>query len=163
MPGSPGRRVGGPLHPDGGTDMSRTETVSSRLTRKNKVGLVLAAVLGLLDMVAVIYTWRTANRTGSRVVAGSRILSAITALPALFVRGVPAWGWPWSRSSWWSAWSSSPWSCPARHRSRRSPDGSSEGLRSTSRTVRRVRYHESALPGGDSPEPRDNARSLSLG
>ncbi|MFF4832919.1 hypothetical protein [Streptomyces sp. NPDC001315] len=102
--------------------MSAKEAVSS-LTRKNKVGLALAGVLGLLDtanfldipagdsdaagppaavlvadgvlglitVVAVLYAWRTANRTGSRVVAGSRILSAITALPALFVSGVPAW------------------------------------------------------------------------
>ncbi|MET9387517.1 hypothetical protein ABZY09_42545 [Streptomyces sp. NPDC002928] len=102
--------------------MSGTEAVGS-LTRKNKVGLVLAGLLGLIDttnflsvpagdsdtpgpptgvlvadgflglitVVAVLYTWRTANRTGSRVVAGSRILSAITALPALFVSEVPAW------------------------------------------------------------------------
>ncbi|MCF3135063.1 MULTISPECIES: hypothetical protein [Streptomyces] len=93
------------------------------LTRKNKVGLVLAGLLGLLDttnffsipaqepdtpgpptailvadgvlgvitVIAVVYTWRTLNRAGSRVVAGSRILSVITALPALFVGGVPAW------------------------------------------------------------------------
>ncbi|MGW3667798.1 hypothetical protein [Streptomyces sp. NPDC005141] len=103
--------------------MSRTQAVRPTLSRKNKVGLGLAAALGLLDMtnafdflvpdsdepgppagvlvadavlglitvVAVVYTWRTANRTGSRIVAGSRILSAITALPALFVTGVPAW------------------------------------------------------------------------
>jgi hypothetical protein len=103
--------------------MSRTEAESYPLTRKNKVGLVLAGLLGLIDLTnfaslpggdsdtpepptavlvaggllglitiaAVIYTWRSANRTGSRVVAGSRILSAITALPALFVPGIPAW------------------------------------------------------------------------
>lgn len=102
--------------------MSQTEGVSS-LTRKNKVGLVLAGTLGVLDttnffsipaeepetpgppvallvadavlgvitVVAVLYTWRSADRTGSRVVAGSRILSVITALPALLVAGVPAW------------------------------------------------------------------------
>lgn len=118
--GSPHRR---PQHPYGGTDMGATQAVGPTLSRKNKVGLGLAAALGLLDMtnvagipasdsdtpgpptgvlvadvvlglitvVAVVYTWRTANRTGSRVVAGSRILSAITALPALFVTGVPAW------------------------------------------------------------------------
>ncbi|MFF4762002.1 hypothetical protein [Streptomyces sp. NPDC001292] len=100
---------------------SRTETVPA-LTRKNKVGLVLAGLLGLLDMsnffmlpepdsdtqgpptavaiadgvlgvitvLAVLYTWRTLNRTGSRVVAGSRILSVVSALPAFFVSGVPA-------------------------------------------------------------------------
>ncbi|MER5596308.1 hypothetical protein [Streptomyces sp. NPDC002265] len=103
--------------------MSRKEAVRPALSRKNQVGLGLAAVLGLMDtssvsdvlapgsgeagpptsiivadvvlglitLVAVVYTWRTGNRTGSRVVAGCRILSAITALPALFVTGVPAW------------------------------------------------------------------------
>jgi len=118
--GSPLRR---PQHPYGGTDMSRTEAADIPLSRKNKVGLGLAAALGLLDMtsmvgvltpdsdgpgppagvlvgdavlglitvVAVVHAWRTASRTGSRVVAASRILSAITALPALFVTGVPAW------------------------------------------------------------------------
>ncbi|MFD8999952.1 hypothetical protein ACFV0T_03035 [Streptomyces sp. NPDC059582] len=102
--------------------MSGTEAVGA-LTRKNRVGLVLAGLLGLLDttnflsipaddsggdgppsgvlfadgilglitVVAVVYTWPTADRTGSRVVAGSRIISAITSLPALFVSGVPAW------------------------------------------------------------------------
>ncbi|MEU6009634.1 hypothetical protein [Streptomyces sp. NPDC047453] len=100
---------------------SRTETALG-LTRKNKVGLVLAGLLGLLDMtnfftlpepgsdtqgppmavaiadgvlgvitvLAVVYTWRTLNRTGSRVVAASRILSVVSALPAFFVSGVPA-------------------------------------------------------------------------
>jgi hypothetical protein len=102
--------------------MSRTEAVSS-LTRKNKVGLGLAAFLGLADtsnffmipqgdpdtpgppaavliadgvlgiitVAAVVYAWRLTSRTASRVVAGARILSVITALPALFVTGVPAW------------------------------------------------------------------------
>ncbi|MFJ9359331.1 hypothetical protein [Streptomyces mirabilis] len=103
--------------------MSRTEAVSS-LTRKNKVGLGLAAFLGLADttnlffmipqgnsdtpgppaavliadgvlgiitVAAVVYAWRLTSWTASRVVAGARILSVITALPALFVTGVPAW------------------------------------------------------------------------
>ncbi|MFD7378909.1 hypothetical protein [Streptomyces mirabilis] len=102
--------------------MSRTEAVSY-LTRKNKVGLGLAAFLGLADtsnffmipqgnsdtpgppvavliadgvlgvitVAAVVYAWRLTSRTASRVVAGARILSVITALPALFVTGVPAW------------------------------------------------------------------------
>lgn len=52
--------------------------------------LIADGVLGLITVVAVVYTWRTANRTGSRIVAGSRILSAVTALPAFFVNGVPA-------------------------------------------------------------------------
>jgi hypothetical protein len=90
------------------------------LSTKNKVGLVLAAVLGLSDalsvlaptdsdqpgppfvvlavdavlgiitLAAVVYTWRTANRIGARIVAGTRILSALSALPAFLVGGVPA-------------------------------------------------------------------------
>lgn len=52
--------------------------------------LVADGMLGLITVVAVVYTWRTANRTGSRVVAGSRILSAVTSLPAFFVDDVPA-------------------------------------------------------------------------
>lgn len=103
------------------TNTARTPS----LTRKNRTGLALAAVLGLLDLtnlldlsgedlgpgtqgpptgvliadgilglvtlIAVAHTWRTAGRMGSRVVAGSRILSVLTSLPALFVSGVPAW------------------------------------------------------------------------
>lgn len=104
--------------------MSMTGTAAI-LTTKNKVGLVLAALLGLSDLlsllvpqgdgqdngdvagpplpvliagavlgvitlVAVVYTWRTANRVGSRIIAGSRILSILGALPAFFVSGVPA-------------------------------------------------------------------------
>ncbi|WTW98408.1 hypothetical protein OG216_35990 [Streptomycetaceae bacterium NBC_01309] len=92
------------------------------LSGKNKVGLVLAGILGVLDvvgvfgppggeaddpgpplgvliatgvlgvitLVAVVYAWRTANRTGSRIAAASRILSAITSLPAFFIGGMPA-------------------------------------------------------------------------
>jgi hypothetical protein len=52
--------------------------------------LVAGAVLGVVTLAAVAYTWRTGNRVGSRVVAGARILSAIGALPAFFVEDVPA-------------------------------------------------------------------------
>ena len=52
--------------------------------------LVASTVLGLITVVAAVYTWRTGNRVGSRVVAGSRILSAVGSLPAFFVAGVPA-------------------------------------------------------------------------
>ncbi|WP_416981354.1 hypothetical protein [Streptomyces sp. T028] len=101
--------------------MSQTAAVLS-LTRKNKVGLVLAGILGLLDLsnvfmipaedsdtpgpptavfvatavlglitvIAVVYTWRTADRSGSRAVAGSRTLSVIIALPAFFTDGIEA-------------------------------------------------------------------------
>lgn len=51
--------------------------------------LVAATVLGLITLVAVAYTWRSASRVGSRIVAGSRILSMITALPAFVVDDVP--------------------------------------------------------------------------
>ena len=95
-------------------------TEHTRLSTKNKVGLVLAGLLGVTDMaslggptpgpgeqgpptavlvaatilgvitiVAVLITWRTGSRVPARVVAGSRILSALTALPAFFVGGVP--------------------------------------------------------------------------
>lgn len=95
-----------------------------RLTAKNRVGLVLAALLGIADIIgafvpstdpndpdaagppigilivgavlgvitilAVVYTWRTANRIGSRVIAGTRIISALSSVPAFFVAGIPA-------------------------------------------------------------------------
>ncbi|MGW4518474.1 hypothetical protein ACWEO4_42740 [Streptomyces sp. NPDC004393] len=53
--------------------------------------LIADGVLGIITVAAVVYAWRRASRTASRVVAGARILSVITALPALFVTGVPAW------------------------------------------------------------------------
>jgi hypothetical protein len=104
------------------TELTTATTTPATLSTKNKVGLVLAGVSGLLDVVglaalphgdtaeqgppagvlvfaaimgivtvaAVVYAWRTGNRLGSRVAAGTRILSAITALPAFFVEDVPA-------------------------------------------------------------------------
>jgi hypothetical protein len=93
---------------------------STPISLKNKIGLVLAGLLGLADVLsilapasddgngppfivlaldcvlgvltlaAVVYTWRTGNRVGARVLAGTRILSALTSLPAFFVSGVPA-------------------------------------------------------------------------
>jgi hypothetical protein len=89
------------------------------LSTKNKVGLVIAGLLGLADIpavlmptpegdvgppfgililgticgvitvVAVIIGWTKANRGAIRVAAGARIVSMITALPAFFV-DVPA-------------------------------------------------------------------------
>ncbi len=38
----------------------------------------------------MVHTWRTGNRVSARIVAGSRILSLLSALPAFFVEGVPA-------------------------------------------------------------------------
>jgi len=52
--------------------------------------LIAAAVLGIVTIVAAVWTWRTGNRVGSRVVAATRILSAVGALPAFFVEDVPA-------------------------------------------------------------------------
>lgn len=51
--------------------------------------LVAASVLGLVTVVAVVYTWRSRSQVGARIVAGSRILAALTALPAFFVADVP--------------------------------------------------------------------------
>lgn len=101
--------------------MTTTEAATrAHLTTKNKIGLGLAGLLGLIDVVsvgglgdsdgagpplgvliagsviglitiiAVIYTWRTGNRLGARIVAGTRILSILSAVPAFFVDDVPA-------------------------------------------------------------------------
>jgi hypothetical protein len=50
--------------------------------------LVFAAVMGVVTVAAVVYTWRTRGRIGARIAAGSRVLSALTALPAFFVDDV---------------------------------------------------------------------------
>jgi hypothetical protein len=89
------------------------------LSTKNKVGLVLAGLLGLVDLpsflqktpegevgppygilvlgsicglitvIAVVVGWVKANRGAIRVAAGARVVSMLTALPAFFV-DVPA-------------------------------------------------------------------------
>jgi hypothetical protein len=51
--------------------------------------LLVDAVLGLITVVAVVIAWRTARRGAVRVAAGARIISVVTALPAFFV-DVPA-------------------------------------------------------------------------
>ena len=50
--------------------------------------LVFAAVMGVVTVAAAIYTWRTRGRLGARIVAGSRVRSALTALPAFCVADV---------------------------------------------------------------------------
>jgi hypothetical protein len=85
------------------------------LSTKNKVGLVIAGLLGLSDIpavlmptpdgevgppfgililgticgvitvIAVVIGWVKANRGAIRVAAGARIVSMLTALPAFFV------------------------------------------------------------------------------
>lgn len=52
--------------------------------------LVLAAVLGVVTLVAVAVAWRTALRGAIRIVAASRILSAVAGMPAFFVDIPPA-------------------------------------------------------------------------
>ncbi|GIE94157.1 hypothetical protein [Paractinoplanes rishiriensis] len=51
--------------------------------------LVIDALLGLLTVVAVVVAWRSGRRGAVRIAAGARIVSMITALPAFFV-DVPA-------------------------------------------------------------------------
>jgi hypothetical protein len=51
--------------------------------------LVLDTLLGLVTVVAVVVAWRTRNRGLVRLAAGARIFSMVTALPAFFA-GVPA-------------------------------------------------------------------------
>jgi peptidoglycan/LPS O-acetylase OafA/YrhL len=52
--------------------------------------LLLGAVLGLATLAGVAAAWRTGRRGALRLVAGTRVLSAIAALPAFFVDEVPA-------------------------------------------------------------------------
>ena len=47
--------------------------------------LLLSGVLGVVTLVAVVMAWRTGRRGALRVTAGARVLSAITTLPAFFV------------------------------------------------------------------------------
>jgi hypothetical protein len=95
------------------------EATTSRLSTRNKVGLVLAFILGLFDLpsvsegssfgsnpppfeflvagsvcgvvtvVAVVWAWRRLNRTAIRITAATRIVSALASLPTFFI-DVPA-------------------------------------------------------------------------
>jgi hypothetical protein len=47
--------------------------------------LVLSSVLGLVTVVAVVWAFRKLSRGAVRIVAATRIVSAITSLPAFFV------------------------------------------------------------------------------
>lgn len=51
--------------------------------------VILGGLLGLLTLVGVVWAIRTRSRGAVRVVAAARIISAITALPAFFV-DIPA-------------------------------------------------------------------------
>jgi hypothetical protein len=117
-----GRSPGHHISAEERTMTTRTANTPRALTIKNKVGLSLAtllglsdligpfvpfpgaqdapgpptavqvagAVLGLITLAAVVHTWRTGNRVSARIIAGTRILSLLGALPAFFVPGVPA-------------------------------------------------------------------------
>ena len=52
--------------------------------------LIGGAALGLVTIIAVVLMWRSGSRAAGRVVAGTRILSALLATPAFFAGGVPA-------------------------------------------------------------------------
>jgi hypothetical protein len=52
--------------------------------------LVFGAVMGLLTIAGIVALWKGGSRRWLRLVAGSRILSAVTSLPAFFVDDVPA-------------------------------------------------------------------------
>lgn len=102
------------------TQAVRTTTdPTTGLTKNNRIGIGLAAVLGVLDVVSLAFptpdgetgpplgivilggvlglatlalayrAWRTGSRKAIRVIAGLRILSLLSALPAFFV-DIPA-------------------------------------------------------------------------
>ncbi len=58
--------------------------------------MVFSAVMGVVTLAAAVPVARSGSRAAVRVIAVSRILSALTTLPAFFVPGVPplfvAWG-----------------------------------------------------------------------
>lgn len=98
---------------------SRTDSATG-LTARNRQGLLVAALLGVVDIVSlafptpdgetgpplgivilggllgiatvalVVRAWRTGSRKAIRGIAALRVLSMISALPAFFV-DVPAW------------------------------------------------------------------------
>ena len=51
--------------------------------------VVLGGLLGIATLAAVVAAWRSGRRAALWTVAGTRVLSALTALPAFFV-DVPA-------------------------------------------------------------------------
>jgi hypothetical protein len=54
------------------------------------VVLVLTSACGLITVLAVALGWWQGNRVAVRVAAGTRLISALAALPALLVDGIPA-------------------------------------------------------------------------
>ena len=51
---------------------------------------ILDTLCGLVTVIAAVVVLRTMSRQAIRLVAGSRILSALTAIPAFFADGLPA-------------------------------------------------------------------------
>jgi len=51
--------------------------------------LLLDGLLGLITVVGVVVAWRTGRRAVIRLIAGARIISMLTALPAFFVEVPP--------------------------------------------------------------------------
>jgi hypothetical protein len=47
--------------------------------------LIVGGLCGLVTLIAAVVAWRSAQRAALRAAAGTRILSAILALPAFFV------------------------------------------------------------------------------
>jgi hypothetical protein len=47
--------------------------------------LLLGCLLGVVTLAAIVPAWRSGSRTALRVVAGTRILSALLSIPAFFV------------------------------------------------------------------------------
>jgi hypothetical protein len=58
--------------------------------------MIFSAVMGVVTLAAAVWVVRTGARNGLRIVAVSRILSGLTAVPAFFMPDVPplfvAWG-----------------------------------------------------------------------
>lgn len=54
------------------------------------VVMVFSAVMGIATLAAAVAVARTGSRAGVRIIAVTRILAALTTLPAFFVPGVPA-------------------------------------------------------------------------
>jgi hypothetical protein len=50
---------------------------------------IICAALGLITAVALVPAWRTGSRAAVTAIVVTRLLSAVTALPAFFVDGVP--------------------------------------------------------------------------
>lgn len=69
-----------------------TDIIATPLTDGEHPPWVIAiagGVLGVITVVGVVFAWR-GSRGGAAAVIVSRLLSALTAVPALFVDGVPS-------------------------------------------------------------------------